>query len=65
MMRTKRQANHELRLTGKLCPNDDHDIAKSATECGKCGAILCDLCMTDAHYTSDGHDLSDPRYWGV
>ena len=50
---------------GRLCMDGDHDIRVSATECGRCGVVLCDLCGSDEHYTSDGHDLSDPRYWGV
>lgn len=48
-----------------LCPNDEHDQAKSFSKCGACGADLCELCGTDAHSTGDGHDLSHPRYWGV
>lgn len=65
MPKTHRKANRELRESGALCPNDDHDIAKSATECGKCGATLCDLCQSDDHYVGDGHDLSHPSLWGV
>ena len=61
-MRSARTANWDVR---DLCPNDTHDTRKSADKCEVCGAILCELCYTDSHYTSDGHDLSDPRYWGV
>lgn len=48
-----------------LCLNYEHDVRVSAQQCGKCGAVLCDICMSDQHYTGDGHDLNDPRYWGV
>jgi hypothetical protein len=47
------------------CAPDAHDIRRSATECGRCGAHLCELCGSDAHATHEGHDLSNPRYWGV
>jgi hypothetical protein len=57
-----RKANSDIK---NLCPNDEHDIRKSASHCGACGADLCELCGTDAHFTSDGHDLSHPAYWGV
>lgn len=57
-----RKANGDIK---NLCPNDTHDQAKDFEKCGRCGAQLCTLCGTDAHYTSDGHDLSNPRYWGV
>ena len=46
-------------------PGAEHDIGQSATECGRCGVALCDLCGSDQHFTGDGHDLSSPRYWGV
>lgn len=48
-----------------LCANDQHDQAKSFDRCGRCGADLCQLCGTDSHFTSDGHDLSHPSLWGV
>jgi len=48
-----------------LCPDDTHDTRKSAQECGLCRAVLCDICGTDYHYTSDGHDLNWPGYWGI
>lgn len=57
-----RTANWNVR---DLCREDTHDTRKSAEECGVCHAILCSICGTDRHHTSDGHDLSDPRYWGV
>lgn len=62
-MRPARTANWDIIQT--LCLDDIHDTRKSAEACGLCRAVLCSLCGTDRHYTSDGHDLSDPRYWGV
>lgn len=56
------KANSDIR---NLCPNDQHDQAKSFDRCGRCGADLCQLCGTDSHFTSDGHDLSHPSLWGV
>lgn len=47
------------------CPNGEHDIAESAQKCGRCGIVLCELCGSDEHFTSEGHDLSNPAYWGV
>lgn len=47
------------------CLQGEHDYSKSAIKCARCGADLCDLCMADDHFVSEGHDLSDPRYWGV
>ena len=47
------------------CPPDEHDISESAFRCGRCGVVLCDICGSDEHFTGDGHDLSNPRYWGV
>jgi hypothetical protein len=48
------------------CPDGQpHDVRESARKCGRCGAELCEICMSDAHRTSDGHDLSRPEYWGV
>jgi len=41
-----------------------HDPA-DPSKCVRCGAQLCDICMADDHRTSEGHDLNDPRYWGV
>ena len=43
----------------------DCDHPNGDSECTKCGAFLCDICRSDEHSTSDGHDLSNPRYWGV
>jgi hypothetical protein len=42
-----------------------HDIGESATKCGVCGVVLCDLCQSDEHFVGEGHDLNNPRYWGV
>jgi hypothetical protein len=47
------------------CPDGEHDIRVSASKCGKCGIDLCELCGSDEHFTSEGHDLSRPEYWGV
>lgn len=57
-----RLANDEIE---NLCPNDNHSIRKSAEICDICHAILCSLCGTDKHYTSQGHDLNNPAYWGI
>jgi len=46
-------------------PGTEHDIRVSATTCGKCGVALCELCQSDQHFVSDGHDLSHPSLWGV
>lgn len=62
-MRPNRTANMDI--LNRICPDDIHDTHISAEECSECGAILCAICGTDRHYTSDGHDLNDPRYWGV
>ena len=43
----------------------EHDISQSATTCGRCGVVLCDLCGSDQHFTGQGHDLSRPEYWGI
>jgi hypothetical protein len=47
------------------CPSGEHDIRKSFEKCGRCGCDLCTLCGSDLHFVSDGHNLNDPRYWGV
>lgn len=60
--RPARTANWDVR---DLCPNDEHDQRKDFEKCGICHAVLCTICGTDYHFTSDGHDLNDPRYWGV
>lgn len=60
--RPARTANLNIR---DLCPNDEHDQRKDFEKCGICHATLCTLCGTDRHFTSEGHDLDRPEYWGV
>jgi hypothetical protein len=62
-MRPLRTAN--LDILHRLCPDDIHNQSKDFEKCSDCGAVLCTICGTDRHYTGDGHDLNDPRYWGV
>lgn len=47
------------------CAQGEHDVRKSAFECGACGKQLCEICGSDEHRTHEGHDLNSPRYWGV
>jgi hypothetical protein len=52
-------------MVANPCRLDDHDTNESAQCCGRCGVVLCDLCGSDEHFTSQGHDLSHPAYWGI
>lgn len=58
--------HHEMPAFLSIVIPDDHEhSADDLTECSDCGAFLCELCGSDQHSTSEGHDLSNPRYWGV
>lgn len=61
-MRPARTANWNIR---DLCPDDIHNNRKSAEECDDCRCVLCAICGTDRHHTSEGHDLNWPGYWGI
>lgn len=52
-------------FTTKVIPDDHEHNPNDTTECRDCGAFLCELCGSDQHSTGEGHDLSNPRYWGV
>jgi hypothetical protein len=43
----------------------EHSTQISASKCDICGVDLCDLCGSDEHFVGEGHDLNNPRYWGV
>lgn len=45
--------------------HEHHPNTVDTGECPDCGAFTCELCGSDQHSTSEGHDLSNPRYWGV
>lgn len=47
------------------CPDGEHDTNLVNGCCPRCGALLCDICLSDKHRTGEGHDLNNPRYWGV
>ena len=60
-LRARRIARGELLAE---CAIDGHDMSKTHT-CVRCGKDLCEICGSDEHRTSEGHDLNNPRYWGV
>jgi len=56
---------HELyKKTHKVCAPGEHSPI-DPNKCTKCGIELCELCGSDEHFVGDGHNLNDPRYWGV